>query len=177
MPLVYKVTRKRLVEADAIYKKYRNVTNDRVDMTGWKTIFVDFLGAKLNEEEAMIFEAYLAQIYNGTSELKLGEVTQFFATNIRHKSLGGGDKKEAEKALHGIKHACESKNKPLDLQLQKAQNDLEKLDNDLNLRSFKLFVKDLVPAMTSYAIENLMHFMDEKSTGFINCVDLKKLCK
>jgi hypothetical protein len=83
----------------------------------------------------------LNQLFHGSSELRKGDVEQFFATTLRHKSLGGGDKKEADKALHGIKHACESKNKPLDLQLQKAQNDLERLDHDLNLRSFKVMVQ------------------------------------
>lgn len=57
--------------------------------------------------------------------------------------------------------------------LEKYQNSVEVSYKEINLRSFKRMLSDLLP-LPCYETENMIHWIDTKSSGFISTVEFLK---
>lgn len=137
-------------------------------------MFQQFLSISLTEDERATVDAFLMQYYN-TAELSAEQVNQLFAFNWTHRSLGQGSETIVNQTAQKVKSLLDAKCLKFETVLERYQNAIEVSDKEINIRNFKLMLRNISQSVDTFEIDNMIHFIDKQNTGFVSTVELFKI--
>lgn len=137
-------------------------------------MFQQFLSITLTEDERATVEAFLMQYYN-TAELSAEQVNQLFEFNWTHRSLGQGSETIVNQTAQKVKMLLNAKALKLETEFERYQNAIEVSDKEINIRNFKLMLRNISHSIDTFEIDNMIHFIDKQHTGFVSTVELLRI--
>ena len=59
--------------------------------------------------------------------------------------------------------------------LERYQSAIDVSDKEINIRNFKLMLRNISQSVDSFEIDNMIHFIDKQHTGFVSTVEILKI--
>lgn len=95
--------------------------------------------------------------------------------NWTHRSLGKGSETIVKETATKVKTLLELKVLRIETEIERYQNAIEVSDKEINIRNFKLMMKNISQSIDTFELDNLIHFIDKQHTGFVSTVELLKV--
>ena len=78
--------------------------------------------------------------------------------------------------MQTINELCDAKATQISRFIPRHQSEDEKMAKEISIRNFKMLLAQVQPDITSVECENLIHFLDPDSTGFIDQTKFEAGC-